>query len=241
MFSSFVLLTLAGVAPPLPLSPSRHHSAAVSPKTKRDTSRKLVVAHHILGSTYPYIQDDWLADTTSPTSPACMAFHSILALTLGSLPELRMQNSGTGFKLFMSFDMSVLPCGDASDASTLTMYITTYASHPNQLTKNVQVFASTFSSLDCTFPQSSAAEGWTTLLIDQLTGSNAMHFVSAFLVDASSFSTFDAVMDGVFKQSMDTIIANRDSIDVVEVITFNNYGESHYIRTIEGVQPNSQN
>lgn len=36
------------------------------------------------------------------------------------------------------------------------------------------------------------------------------------------------------------MIANRDKVDVVEVITWNDYGESHYIGPIEGSQPNSQ-
>jgi hypothetical protein len=48
---------------------------------------------------------------------------------------------GTGFKLFMSFDMSVLGCNDAAPLRT---YITTYAGHPNQLTVDGKVFASTF-------------------------------------------------------------------------------------------------
>ncbi|KZT12051.1 glycoside hydrolase family 71 protein [Laetiporus sulphureus 93-53] len=338
VFSSFVLLALAGVAPALPLSPFRHHSAAVkaSQKAKRDASSKLVVAHHIVGNTYPYTQADWLADINLAHESGLDGF----ALNVGpdSWQPARVadayqaaENSGTGFKLFMSFDMSVLPCGDASDASALTSYITTYASHPNQLTMNGRVFASTFSGSDCTFGQSSAAEGWTTQFIDQLTGSNAVHFVPAFFVDTSSFSTFDGVMDGVFNWNggwptelsasglstdlaaaifsssiqselnatigsfasdsqyvsglsslsssdngttfiaavspwfythygkssynknfiylsdyhlynnrWDTIIANRDSIDVVEVITWNDYGESHYIGPIEGAQPDSQ-
>jgi glucan endo-1,3-alpha-glucosidase len=36
------------------------------------------------------------------------------------------------------------------------------------------------------------------------------------------------------------MIANRNKVDVVEVITWNDYGESHYIGPIEGAQPNSQ-
>jgi glucan endo-1,3-alpha-glucosidase len=54
------------------------------------------------------------------------------------------QAAGTGFKLFISFDMSVFPCTTPDNAATLRKYITTYASHPNQLRVNGGVFASTF-------------------------------------------------------------------------------------------------
>ena len=36
------------------------------------------------------------------------------------------------------------------------------------------------------------------------------------------------------------LITHRDSVDFVEVITWNDYGESHYIGPIEGAQPMSQ-
>lgn len=102
----------------------------------------------------------------------------------------------------MSFDMSVLPCTQASDASTLRNYITTYATHPNQLTVNGQVFASTFSGSDCTFGQGSAQQGWSTQFLNQLTGQNAVHFVPSFFSDTSSYSQFDGVMDGTFNVSI---------------------------------------
>jgi glucan endo-1,3-alpha-glucosidase len=36
------------------------------------------------------------------------------------------------------------------------------------------------------------------------------------------------------------MIASREYVDIVEIITWNDYGESHYIGPIEGAQPNSQ-
>lgn len=35
----------------------------------------------------------------------------------------------------------------------------------------------------------------------------------------------------------ETLIANRDSVDIVEIVTWNDYGESSYIGPIEGAQP----
>lgn len=102
--------------------------------------------------------------------------------------------------------MTALPCTAASDAATLRNYITTYASHPNQLIVNSQVFASTFSGSDCTFGQSSAQAGWSTEFVSQLTGSNAVHFVPSFFSDTSSYSQFDGVMDGTFNVSCPSLL-----------------------------------
>jgi glucan endo-1,3-alpha-glucosidase len=38
----------------------------------------------------------------------------------------------------------------------------------------------------------------------------------------------------------ENLISSRDKIDIVEIVTWNDYGESHYIGPIEGAQPNSQ-
>ncbi|TFY74984.1 hypothetical protein EWM64_g9028 [Hericium alpestre] len=107
--------------------------------------------------------------------------------------------SGTDFKLFLSFDMSSLPCASPDDAAALRKYITTYATHPNQATYNGRVLASTFSGETCTFGQSSPSTGWSSQFTQHpdLTGQNAVAFVPAFFVDPSTFGTFNGVMDGV--------------------------------------------
>ncbi len=46
--------------------------------------------------------------------------------------------------------------------------------------------------------------------------------------------------DWLLANRWEAIVANRTSIDFVEVNTWNDYGESHYIGPIEGIQPNSQ-
>ena len=46
--------------------------------------------------------------------------------------------------------------------------------------------------------------------------------------------------DHLYNTRWETIISNRSSIDIVEIVTWNDYGESHYIGPIEGDQPNSQ-
>lgn len=36
------------------------------------------------------------------------------------------------------------------------------------------------------------------------------------------------------------MISNRSQFDIAEILTWNDYGESHYIGPIKGDQPNSQ-
>ena len=38
----------------------------------------------------------------------------------------------------------------------------------------------------------------------------------------------------------ENVIANRDKVSLVEIVTWNDFGESHYIGPIHGAQPNSQ-
>jgi glucan endo-1,3-alpha-glucosidase len=91
---------------------------------------------------------------------------------------------------------SSLPCSGPNDAATLRQYITTYATHPNQLIYKGRVYASTFAGESCTFGQSSVAAGWSSQFIQQLTGANTVFFVPSFFVDPNTFSTFNGVMDG---------------------------------------------
>jgi len=250
------------------------------------------------------------------------------------------QNAGSTFKLFLSFDMTALPCNTSSDASTLVNYINTYASNPAQFkypTSSPKVFASTFSGESCTFGQSTPGDGWQSQFKNQLTGASATYFVPSFFADPSTFgssglaqsmdgafnwngawpvntttdilnsllSNVDATVpslpndppesqpqvtvqdllnsttsdqqyvsalsklkksymggvspwffthyspqtfnknwiylsDYLFPQRWQSIIQNRDMFDIMEIITWNDYGESHYVGPIEGTQPDSQ-
>ncbi|KAJ7137494.1 glycoside hydrolase family 71 protein [Mycena crocata] len=46
--------------------------------------------------------------------------------------------------------------------------------------------------------------------------------------------------DWLFSSRWEVLIKNRAQVPIVEVITWNDYGESHYVGPIEGSQPNSQ-
>ena len=79
--------------------------------SKRDGNDKLVTAHHMVGNTYPYTTDTWLQDIMLANNHSIDAF----ALNIGtdswqpgqvSNAYQAAENSGTGFKLFFSFDMT---------------------------------------------------------------------------------------------------------------------------------------
>ncbi|KAG9315881.1 glycoside hydrolase family 71 protein [Chiua virens] len=285
-------------------------------------STKYVVAHFMVGNSYPYTQQDWLSDIRLAFQNGIDGF----ALNVGqdSWQPQQVANayqaasqSGTGFKLFLSFDMTSLPCSSANDAATLRNYITTYASHPNQLICNGRVFASTFSGESCQFGQSSVKSGWSTQFLQQLSGQSAVYFLPSFFIDTSGFQSFTGVINGMFNWnsgwptqvtaatiadytasalssvvggtttdeqyinalqpmggsymaavspwffthyspqtynknwiylSDDHLYANRweyligirNQVDIVQIVSWNDFGESHYIGPIEGAQPNSQ-
>ncbi|KAH9950531.1 glycoside hydrolase [Amylocystis lapponica] len=332
---------LSATVQAFPHSPFRHRSHM---KKDAPSTPKLVVAHHMVGNTYPYTVSNWASDIALAHASGIDGF----ALNIGSdaWQPARVSdayqaaaNSGTDFKLFISFDMSILPCSSPNDAQTLRNYITQYATHPNQLIVDGGVFASTFSGETCTFGQGSVQQGWTSQFTQngELTGQNAVHFVPSFFIDPSTFNQYDGVMNGAFNwnggwpidvttastQSVlggvasaisslgsftgsllqnlnssvgvfdtdtqyrnglnavsggaktyigavspwffthyspqtynknwiylsdfhlyptrwETLISNRASVDIAEIITWNDYGESHYIGPIEGAQPNSQ-
>ncbi|EGN94676.1 glycoside hydrolase family 71 protein [Serpula lacrymans var. lacrymans S7.3] len=255
----------------------------------------------MVGNVANYSVSNWSSDIQLASSKGIDAF----ALNVGSLDwePAQVANAysaaeafGTGFKLFVSLDMSSLTCTTAADGTIVQQYVGNYSSHPNQLMVSGNPMISTFSGESCTFGASSVNDGWTQVL---KSGSiPTPYFIPSFFVDPSTFSTY-TVMDGAFNwnggwPSGDTnitfdsdnsyisglsgkdymaavspwffthygpdsfnknwiyrfddwllsarwelLIANRDSIAFAEIITWNDYGESHYIGPIEGVLPQS--
>ncbi|KAG9222501.1 hypothetical protein CCMSSC00406_0002836 [Pleurotus cornucopiae] len=267
----------------------------------RNTLPKLVVAHFMVGNTYPYSVDDWTKDIALAHSKGIDGF--ALNVGGGDWQPLRVAdaysaaaNSGTNFKLFLSLDMTSMSCSSKGDAAALRSYITAYASHPNQLSYSGRVLVSTFSGENCYFGASNVDAGWQATIKDGLPG---VFFLPSFFVDPTTFKQYP-VADGfsnwnggwpmgnydvdfesdngylsnlggrafmgavspwffthygpesfnknwiyrsddwLFARRWEDIIANRDRVDIAEVITWNDYGESHYIGPIEGAQPNSQ-
>ncbi|KAJ7694797.1 glycoside hydrolase family 71 protein [Mycena rosella] len=264
-------------------------------------SQKFVIAHFIVGNTYPYTINDWNQDIVLAASKGIDAF----ALNVGRDPwqPFRVADAyaaakslGSSFKLFLSFDMSSLPCASLGDATTLRNFMEPYQNHPNQFMYNGKPFVSTFAGESCRFGAGSLNDGWNNAL---KSGQPAIYFVPSFFVDPATFPSMP-VMDGAFQwnsawpmgnydinfspdssylsklgkrsymagvspwffthygpdtynknwiyrgdnwlfaQRWELLIQNRNSIALAQIITWNDYGESHYIGPIHGAQPNSQ-
>ncbi|PVF94205.1 putative mutanase [Serendipita vermifera] len=141
---------------------------------------KKVIAHHMIGNTYPYKLDTWISDMTLVKDAGIDGF----ALNLGqggpkSWQRARIADAFTaaqtvgGFSLIFSFDMTVLPCWSQADADVLRDYLKAWGSNPAHLTLSPlpnstrrRVVVSTFAGEYCTFGMGSVADGWRSVLQD---------------------------------------------------------------------------
>ncbi|KAG6830981.1 hypothetical protein H0H87_006632 [Tephrocybe sp. NHM501043] len=322
---------------------------------------KYVVAHHMVGNTFPYILQDWVNDVTLAHTSGIDGF----ALNIGKdewQPDRvadafsAAHQSGLDFKLFLSLDMSSLPCESSADAQTLRDLVLRFITHPSYMQVASQPLVSTFAGEICTFGRGDVSDGWDTEFVGHPDLQGKIQFVPSFFIDPATFNTFSHVMDGDFNwnsgwpiqvtsdfvrnlisgttnkaftllkttlsdvspadvlsspvqdalsqiigssesdsqhlqelESMsggisrrdgtgkptymaavspwffthygadtynknfvylsdqhlyskrwESLISARDQVDIVQILTWNDYGESHYIGPIKGAQPNSQ-
>ncbi|VDC03924.1 unnamed protein product [Peniophora sp. CBMAI 1063] len=289
-----------------------------APHVEPRADTKYVFAHHIVGNTYPYTVESWTNDINVAKSAGIDGF----ALNVGNLDwePARVADAYTaadavdGFKLFVSADMSSLPCVTPENATVLRDYVTTYYNRPSQFIYNGKVYFSTFSGEKCTFGQSSVIAGWQNEFKSQLTGAQSVYFVPFFSVDPTTeLPSYAGLIDGalnwnsgwptginagnylsedqtvsnldgtstdqlylnglssfggsylptvspwffthygpapafdknfiyyadnwMFTRRWEKLIAERDSFDIVEIVSWNDFGESHYIGPVEGGLP----
>ena len=67
-----------------------------------------------------------------------------------------------------------------------------------------------------------------------------MHIVSLAFADLETFQWIYYADSHLYPTRWENIVDKRDEFDLVEIVTWNDYGESHYIGDIKGAQPNSQ-
>ncbi|KAJ6582853.1 glycoside hydrolase family 71 protein [Mycena sp. CBHHK59/15] len=174
-------------------------------------SQKYVIAHFIVGNTYPYTSNDWNRDIALAASKGIDAF----ALNVGRDPwqpsrvadaYAAARSQGSNFKLFLSFDMGSLSCASSGDATILRSYITTYKDHPNQLLYNNRILVSTFAGESCRFGARTLNDGWNNAV---KIGLPAVYFVPAFFMDPATFPNL-TVMDGAFNWNSGWPTGNSD-------------------------------
>lgn len=261
-----------------------------------------VWAHHMVGNAYPYTQANWLVDIRAASAQGIDGF----ALNLGSESwqidraadaYAAAQSSGTGFKLFLSLDLTALGCWSTADGNHLVSIVQKFANHPNQAMHNGKVLVSTFAGSDCNFGTGSGSGAWQWTFVDALKnqGTN-IFFVPSIFSDISTFAgnswmdgelnwnsawpmgnnqistdTDNAYMnalgskeymaavspfffthfgadlwnknwlyrgdDWMYCTRWEQLIAMRNRVKQVEILTWNDYGESSYIGPIQGALP----
>ncbi|EPX73319.1 glucan endo-1,3-alpha-glucosidase Agn1 [Schizosaccharomyces octosporus yFS286] len=253
---------------------------------------KLVVAHFIVGNTYPYTIENWKEDIKDAHSAGIDGF----ALNIGgdawqvervSDAYEAASSVSPDFKLFLSFDMTVMP----ANPDYIEGIVRRFARKPNQLWWDNKVFVSTFSGESDFFGHSDVSTGWN-LAVKQplesagypiffapswtsLGGGALQQSVTDGFVSWNTWPTTSADMnandDYYYKQlanslgkiyiapispwfythlsyknwayKSDWLYVDRlqqmldVQPDMIEVLTWNDFGESHYIGKIQGALP----
>ncbi|KAF7331829.1 hypothetical protein MKEN_00063000 [Mycena kentingensis (nom. inval.)] len=178
--------------------------SVVAQQTPLSTQPKLVVAHFMVGFTFPYTIADWSLDIRLAAAKGIDGF----ALNVGrddwqpqrvrdAYAAAKQLSPGITFKLFISLDMTSLPCSTAQDANRIRSYISDYRTHPNQLYYNGAPLLSTFSGEWCTFGQNGQNRlnaAWYYAIRDK---QPSVSFIPAFFVDPKAFPSLNFI-DGAF-------------------------------------------
>ncbi|KAG8958286.1 hypothetical protein FRC03_009284 [Tulasnella sp. 419] len=213
---------------------------------------KLVIAHFMVGNTYPYGFQDWITDIRAASDNSIDGFALNVGRDSWNGDRVRdayaaAQAIGPMFKLLLSFDVTAMSCGSYDDANFIRQYIANYANHPNQLKDSRgRIIVSTFGGEYCTFGQGNLNDGWRKAVKE---GLPETLFIPSFFSDPSNFKDYN-VVDGMFyhygpdtfnknwifkgdnhlyNTRWDLLIAHRNEIGIAEIISWNDYGESHYI------------
>ncbi|KAL2314500.1 Glucan endo-1,3-alpha-glucosidase agn1 [Schizosaccharomyces pombe] len=252
----------------------------------------MVVAHFIVGNTYPYTVSNWEEDIQDAIAVGIDGF----ALNMGSdaWQVERIEDAydaaasvSSDFKLFISFDMSII----SADADFIEGVVRRFADKPNQLYYDGKVFVSTFAGETDTFGYSDVSTGWDSAVKEPLASAGyPIYFVPSWtslgqgaleesvadgFLSWNAWPTTDADMndnDDIGYQNLanslgklyvapvspwfythlsyknwayksDWLIIDRWNEmlsvqpDMIEVLTWNDYGESHYIGNIQGALP----
>ncbi|TFK21952.1 glycoside hydrolase [Coprinopsis marcescibilis] len=164
-----------------------------------------VVAHFMVGNTYPYTVNDWLADLKLAASYLLDGF--VLNVGREEWQRDRVADcfkaaaqlpSTTPFKIFFSFDMSSIPGNTASDIELIKSYYRPHATNPRMMTYPAtdKVIISTFAGENCTFGQGSMENGWA-YFKRELNTIAPIYFIPSFFINPVRYGGVTA-MDGAF-------------------------------------------
>ncbi|CAL1711763.1 unnamed protein product [Somion occarium] len=174
-----------------------------APRIPRSTRPKWIVAHFMVGNTYPYAVDDWQADIDLASDYGFDGF----ALNVGredwQLARVAdcfeaARRSLKPFKLFLSFDMASIPSGDRKDVALILGYLDRFARHPNYFVHASGIVVSTFAGQESFFGFPSLNEAWLHVkhAIEHCV-KKPVHFIPSFFVDPRRYPSLTC-MNGYF-------------------------------------------
>jgi glucan endo-1,3-alpha-glucosidase len=176
----------------------------------------------MVGNTYSYGTSDWQADISAAADQAIDGF----ALNIGiegwqteqAAAAYKVAEAQGSFKMFLSLDMTSLPCGSPADAQRLINIVRQHASSPAQAKYNGEVLVSTFAGSECTFGTGTNG-GWQTAFVDPLVaGGLKIAFIPSVFMSPSEFPNH-MWMDGEFNWNSAWPMGNHD-IDTTTDRTF---------------------
>ncbi|OBZ69458.1 Glucan endo-1,3-alpha-glucosidase agn1 [Grifola frondosa] len=163
--------------------------------------RKWVVAHFMVGNTFPYRMEDWINDIRMAHAHGIDGF----ALNVGREDWQRHRVSDcyeaalqaeVPFKLFLSFDMTSIPASCQGDICVLNDYVAAFAKHPSQLLYEGKALVSTFAGKNSLFGFSNLSAAWryAKAVLEQTA---PIHLVPSFFINPGRYPEIHA-MDGYF-------------------------------------------
>ncbi|WVO19777.1 uncharacterized protein IAS62_001067 [Cryptococcus decagattii] len=220
-------------------------ASAASTSVPSSSGTHQVWAHFMVGNTYPYTASNWASDISAALTAGIDGF----ALNMGSdywqparIADAYSVAASTGFKLFLSLDMTVLSCSSSSDAASLVSIV-----------QNIFSDITTFSSNTWMDGELNWNSGWPmgtndiTVASDDaymaaLGSKEYMPAVSPFFYTHFGASSWNKNWlyrsdDWLYCTRWEDIIAMRDNVKMTEILTWNDYGESSYIGPIDGALP----
>ncbi|TFK24976.1 glycoside hydrolase [Coprinopsis marcescibilis] len=178
-----------------------------TPETRQQNDRKWVVAHHMVGNTFPYTKQDWRDDIVLAQASGIDGF--VLNTGKETWEPARVADayqaaleSGLDFKLFLSLDMESLnfdqACQTVAGGQAIRDRVTPFLGHPNQLNINGKAVISTFSGQQCTFGQGNVFNGWRTQFTQHASLNGRINFIPSFFIDPATFGQYTGIMNGDF-------------------------------------------
>jgi glucan endo-1,3-alpha-glucosidase len=98
-----------------------------------------------------------------------------------------LNDKGTPFKLFPSFDMTSLPCSAENQGMALQEFVQRYYNHTSQFVYKDKMFVTTYGGSHCLYGQAKMDDGWWKIL---KSGPVPVFLVTAFFEDPALYGGY---------------------------------------------------